>query len=201
MALIAGLVAQAMEFLKRHPELDGALLLSKESAAVAKSLEKYLEQAHAVELTLQPEYAATIALVEGDGKAVATVEFIMKFTAKNCSRALKPHKADKKARKELVMQAAQDDKLIQLRKALDPKRKYRDLMAELIKKSEDSIKSQVFSMTPVSFRGLVEANGLDVPRTASGAISTSKVNRDKVVKQIVHIKQSDRYLAGLSDSD
>jgi hypothetical protein len=201
MALVAGLLAQAIEFLKRHPELDGALLLRKESTPLAKSLEKYLRQALDIELTLKPEYAATIVLVEGEGKTVATAEFIKKFTAKNCSRTLKPAKADRKARKELVMQAAQDDKLTQLRKALDPKRKYRDLMAELIRTSEDSIRSQVIAMAPVAFRNLVEANGLAVQRTSAGAVSTAKVNREKVVKQIVHIKQSDHYLAGLSNSD
>jgi hypothetical protein len=194
-------VAQVMEFLKRQPDLDGSTLLKTEAAALEKAMQKYLQKAVEIELTLKPEYAETLALIEGDGKPLATKDFIKKFSSENCSVTLGPAKADKKARKELMLLAAKDNKLAKLKKALDPSRKYRELIKDLLELTEHEIAKRISSLKPAEFKGLVEANGLEVARTKSGTISTSASNKTKAVKQILHIKRSDQYLSGLRYAD
>jgi len=201
MTKVTGFVARVMGFLKRQPDLDGSALLRTESAALAKALEKYIHKAEEIELTLKPEYAETLALIEGDGRSLATKDFIKKFSADNCSVLLSPAKTDKKARKELVLLAARENKLGKLKKALDPSRKYRELIKELLQLTEQQIAKRISRLKPAEFKGLVETNGLEASRTGSGAISTSAANKTKVVKQILHIKKSDQYLSGLGYGD
>lgn len=199
MATVSDQIKRVTDFLKRQPNLDGSMLLKKESDALAKAAGKYAEKAENIELSLKPEYAETLALIEGDGKNIATTRFIKEFSATCCSRTLEFEKADKKARKELVDLAARENKLSKLKKALDPERKYREQIKELMKLDETTIASRILAMTAQTFKGLVEAVGLEATRTSSGAISTSKANKNKVLKQILHMKRSDEYLAGLDD--
>lgn len=194
-------VARVMGFLKRQPDLDGSALLKNESTALAKALEKYIHKAEEIELTLKPEYAETLALIEADGKSVATKDFIKKFSGENCSVMLSPAKIDKKARKELVLLAARDNKLGKLKKALDPSRKFRELIKELLQLTENEVTARVAALKPAEFKGLVEANGLEASRTGTGTISTSAASKTRVVKQILHIKNSDQYLTGLGYGD
>jgi hypothetical protein len=153
------------------------------------------------ELTLKPEYAETLALIEGDGKPLATKDFIKKFSGENCSVTLSPAKVDKKARKELILLAAKENKLAKLKRALDPSRKYRELIKDLLELNDNEIADRISRLRPAEFKGLVEANGLEVARTKSGTISTSAANKTKAVKQILHIKRSDQYLSGLRYGD
>lgn len=190
-------VDRVRDFLKRQPDLESSTLLKTETADLVKALEKYLQKAEEIESTLKPGYAETLALIEGDGKSIATKEFIRKFSSENCSHTINPAKTDKKVRKELVLLAAKDNKLSKLKKALDPSRKYRELIKDLLHLTEHEITKRVSALKPAEFKGIVEANGLEATRTKTGTISTSAANKAKVVKQILHIKQSDSYLSGL----
>lgn len=194
-------VKRVMDFLRRQPDLDGSALLKTESAILVKAVDKYLQKAEEIELTLKPEYAETLALIERDGKSLATKDFIRKFSSENCSVTLTTAKTEKKARKELVLLAARDNKLAKLKKALDPSRKFRELMKQLLELTEQEIAARVSALKPAEFRGLVEANGLEASRTRGGTISTSAVSKTRVVKQILHIKRSDQYLSGLGYGD
>jgi hypothetical protein len=197
MSTVIAHVKSVLDFLKRQPDLDGSHLLKKESAALLKAVEKYLSRAEEIELSLCPDYLEAQALLEGEGKTLATVSFIKAFSRKHCSRSLAPVKADKKARSDLLLLAAADKRLSELKTALDPSKEFRDLMATLLKMGNGAITEQVLAMPAARFRCLVDANGLDAGRTAGGSVSTSKAARQKVVEQILHIKASDRTLSDL----
>lgn len=201
MPKIAKEVQAVMEFFERRPSLDGSNLLKKESAALQKALNNLLAKAGEIELSLQPGYAETENLVEGTGKPLCNKDFMREFSHKHLSKNLNPSKADKKARQELLKLAAQDGKLDELRKALDPQKKYRDMLQDLMKRDDAAVKKRVMSMKPVDFRGIVTANGFEAPETKSGAISTAKSARAKVLKQILNLMENSQYLDNFGSSD
>jgi hypothetical protein len=185
-------------FLKRNPNLDGSTLLKKEAITLVKALNKYNEKAEAVELSLTADYAEAAALLEGDGKSLVTAEFIRQFTSRHCTNTLSFNKANKKERTALLLLAARDKKLTILKKQIDPSKKYREMYQKLLSETEKVIEKQVVAMKAGDFRGIVNAAGLDAPRTRGGAVSTAKAARNKVLQQIIRSKQSDELMDNLA---
>jgi hypothetical protein len=197
MVKVLAALEQALKFIGRYPNLDGSHLLKKESASLASALEKYNSKAEEIELSFLPDYAETQSLIEGEAKKRVTADFIKKFTKKHCSTQLVFEKADKKARMALLLSASKDNKLHQLRQDLDQNQRYREMFQELGESSEGDIKVKILNMAAKDFTGLVVANGLDAIRTKGGAVSSSKLAREKVLKQILRDKMSDELIRGI----
>ena len=189
---------ETLEFLNRYPNLDGSTLLKKEADSLWKALQKYNERAEEVGLSLTADFAETSSLLEGDGKNIVTPDFIKTFTRKHCSKILSFDKANKKERSELLLLAAKEKKLPILKKMIDPSKMYREMYQDIIKESTRGIEQKLLSMKPKDFQGLVNAVGLDAPRTKTGGISTSKTVRKNVLKQILRDKESDELMDALS---
>lgn len=190
-------LSKAADFIERHPNLERSHLLKKESESLDKALEKYNQKSEEIGLSFAPNYAEAAALIEGDAKSRVTTAFIRDFTKKNCSSQLVLEKADKKARTALLMLAARDNKLEQLKTALDQKQKYRQIFQELLEATEREIKTRVMTIPAREFGSLVSAVGLDAPRTKSGSVSASKAAREKVLKQILRDKTSEELMVGI----
>jgi len=189
---------RAHGFLERNPNLDGSRLLKKEATALVKALNRYNEKTKEVELSLTPDFAETAAILEGDGRRLVTPDFVRDFTGKHCSETLTFSKANKKERTALLLLAAQDGKLRILKKKIDPSRKYREMYQSLLNESETIVEQRILEMKAADFRGIVNSAGLDAPRIKSGAVSTSKASRKKVLKQILRDKTSEELMDGLS---
>ena len=191
------LIKRITEFMERQPNLDSSILLKTEVQALCDAAEAYLVRAEEVELTLMPGYAETAALMEGDGRSIATVDFIRNFSKRYCTKILHPKRADKKARRSLLLLAAKDAKLEELRNQLDPDRKYRELAQRLLELDSKTIEKKILSMKSADFRALVTANGLDAHRTSSGQISCAKASRMKALFTLRRIQGSCAMLASV----
>ena len=184
------LIKRITDFMERQPNLDSSILLRSETQALCDAAKAYLAKAEEIELTLKPGYAETAALMEGDGKSIATVDFIRGFSKRYCSETLDPKRADKSARKALLLLAAEDSKLDELRNKLDPEKKYRELLQKLLESDDKTIKDRILSMKPADFKALVTANGLDAHRTSSGEVSSAKASRMKALLTMRRIQDS-----------
>jgi hypothetical protein len=188
---------KACDFLRQHPDLDGSTLLKKETNALVKALGKFNEKAEEVKLSLTADYAEAAALLEGDGKPLATPAFIREFTKKHCTTTLSFSRANKRERTALLLRAARDGKLSILKELIDPSKKFRQMYQALLSKPTADIKREILAMKPAVFRGIVNAAGLSAPRTKAGAVSTAKTARKKVLHQIIRSKQSDKLMDSL----
>jgi hypothetical protein len=197
MTMLLEALKRAADFVERHPKLERSHDLKKESESLGNALRKYNAKAEEMALSFTPNYAETSALLEGEAKSRVTVEFIKSFTQKNCSSPLVCAKSDKKARTALLILAARDGKLEQLKKALDQNQKYRERFQRLLEAAETEIKTKLIAMPAGDFKGLVTAVGLDALKTQSGAVSTSKASREKALKQILRDKASEELMSGL----
>jgi hypothetical protein len=197
MIKILDALKKALDFINRHPKLEGSQLLNKESESLASALGKYNSKAEEIELSLAPNYTETAVLIEGEAKSRVSVSFIKEFTKKYCSFQLVFQKADKKARTALLMLAAREDKLKELQRNLDQNQKYREMFHKLIGGKQSDIRAEIMNMPAKDFGGLVTAVALDAPRIKSGAVSSSKTAREKVLKQILRDKMSDELMIGL----
>lgn len=194
-------VGEVTSFIKRRPELQRSKLLEKETRDLEKALAGYLAKAQEIEITLSPEYSEALALMNGDGKSLVTGDFMAKFCAENCGGSWAPTKRGKDGKKEFLLLVAKKNKLGKLKKALDPGKKYRELLAEMLLLTEKEIQQRISTIKADAFRGLVETNGFEAARTGRGAISTARENKTKVATQIIHMKKSDQCLSGLRDAD
>ncbi len=201
MVRLSEALRKATDFIERRPNLEGSHLLKRESESLSKALEKYNRKAEEIDLSLAPYYAETAALIEGDSKNRVTTKFIRDFTKKNCSTPLVFERADKKARLALLILAAREGKLEQLRGALDQKEKYRERYHELLKSTPNEITVELMAMPAGDFSALVNAVGFDAPRTTKGAISTARDARKKVLKQILRDKTSEDLMIGIGEDD
>jgi hypothetical protein len=95
------------------------------------------------------------------------------------------------------MLEAREDKLKELQRNLDQNQKYRKMFHNLIGGKQSDIRAEIMNMPAKDFGGLVTAVALDAPRTKSGAVSSSKTAREKVLKQILRDKMSDELMIGL----
>jgi hypothetical protein len=191
------LIKRIADFMERQPNLDSSILLRSEVQALCDAAEAYLTRAEEIELTLMPDYAETAALMEGDGRNIATVDFIRNFSKCHCTKMLNPKRADKKARRSLLLLAAKDGKLKELRTQLDPDKKFRDLLQKLLELDSKAIEKKILGMKPADFRAMVTANGLDAHRTNSGEISCAKASRIKAVLTLRRIQGSCATLASV----
>ncbi|HTY23014.1 MAG TPA: hypothetical protein VMC85_07780 [Desulfomonilaceae bacterium] len=190
---------RAFTFLKRYPNLDGSKLLEKEARGLIKALIKYNDKAETVHLSLIPDYAETAGLLEAEGKSLVTPDFVAEFTRKHCSRILSFDRINKKERTTLLLLAAKDGKLKDLKKQLDPTRKYREVFQNLLSEPAEVIRKKVVSMKSGDFQGMVKAVGLDAPRTRAGSISASKGAKENVIKQMLRDKKSDELMERLGN--
>jgi hypothetical protein len=188
---------RALDFLDRYPHLEGSNLLKTESERLATALEKYNSKAEGVELSLKPDFSEVAALIEGRAKRLLTASFIKDFAKKYCSTVLTVSRADKRARTDLLMLAAKEQKLQELRDVLDDSRKYRHMLHRLMDEKANEIQAKILNMPAEEFKALVEANGLDVIRTGTGKVSTKADSRKKTLKHILRDKTADDLMAGL----
>ncbi len=189
-------LSNALAFLDRQPALEGSNLLKKESTSLANALEKYNAKTEEVELSLSPNFTEVAALVEGEAKSRVTTSFIKDFTNRHCSTKLVFQKSGKPARIALLLLAAREGRLDQLRQALDRSEKYREMYHHLMETKEDNIRAKILGMPATDFKGIVTAIGLDAPRIQSG-VSSSATARKQVLKQMLRDKKTDELMNGL----
>lgn len=192
-------VCRVQALLNRQPQLAKSYELRLESIKLLSALDKFLTKALDLELTFSSVYAETASLLEGEAKNIATREFIRAFTRKRCSRTMNPKRVNKKVRKAFLIQVARDHKLHLLRDALQPKKKYIELLQDLLDMPEEAIQRRVLAMKTTDLISLARANGLDILKTRTGRASGSKKSKAFVIKQIIEIKKSDESLDSLVD--
>jgi hypothetical protein len=190
-------VDEVKAFLERQPNLESSYDLRRESKALINALDRFLAKAAEVEITLSSGYVQTAALMEGEARHLATRDFILSFSQRHCSRPVRAKRSDRKTRKALLIQTAKDGKLDALRKALQPKNEFADLLNDLLELSDEDISNRLFSMKTKDLGSLAKANGLEIMKTKTGRISGAKRSRQAVIRQILEIKRSDESLDSL----
>jgi hypothetical protein len=190
-------VEEVKAFLERQPGLQSSYDLRRESKALMLAIERFLDKAWELELTLSSGYAETAALMEGDCKSLASREFITSFSKNHCTKTLRPKRSDKRTRKALLIQAARDKKLKALRDALQPKKKYLEMFHDLLDLSDLDIEKRILSMKTTEMGAMARANGLEIMKTKTGRISGARRSRDLLIRQILEIKRSDESLDSL----
>ncbi len=192
-------VGRVQALLNRRPQLAKSYELRLESIKLLKALDIFLAKALDLELTFSSVYAETASLLEGEAKAIATRDFMRTFSRKHCSKTINPKRVNKKIRKAFLIQVARDNKLHLLRNALQPKKKYIELLQDLLDVPEKAIQRRVLAMKANDIASLAKANGLHTLKTKTGRVSGSKKSKAYIIKQIIEIKRSDESLDSLVD--
>lgn len=178
----------AIEFLETYPNLARGSLLKTVVSSLEKSLEKFLIKAEELRLEQMPSYPEVAYLLEGEGKSIASVDFMRKFCLSRLGEKITITKSDKATRKIFLEMVAKAGKLSTLRDDLDPNKVYRNLFDELVKNDLPTIEKKLWDMKPNDLTGIVEANGLKAPKTATGKVSKTKKSIQIILSQIAKIK-------------
>ena len=177
-----------LEFLKAYPNLVEGATLKKAFLNLEKAVDKALPLIEEAKLEELPNYSEVASLLEGEGKTIATKDFMEGFSFKIAGKRLDIPKSDKASRKRFLKLVAKSAKLGELRDRLDPNKFYRGLFDELIRHKLSEIEIKLSSMRAKELTGLVEANGLKAPRTKTGKVSKSKKTLKTILSQIEKIK-------------
>ncbi|MGB6067612.1 MAG: hypothetical protein WBG50_22630 [Desulfomonilaceae bacterium] len=184
---------EAAEFLEKYPKLETSSDLAAPLKSLSKTLVTFLGKAETLRLEQLPGYAEVAALLEGDGKAVATPEFMQNFCKAKLKQRFTAAKADKKSRAQFLKIVAKGDRLMAVKKELDPKKRGRDLFDELRRLDLNLVKGRLSAMPAKDLTLLVEANGFAAPKTGTGLVSKKGKSLDQIVSQISQVKLSEHY--------
>ncbi len=184
---------EAADFLEEYPKLETSSDLEAPLKSLTKTLATFLAKAENLRLEQLPGYAEVAALLEGNGKAIATPKFMQDFCKTKAKRNFTVVKADKRTRAEFLKIVAKGDQLMALKKDLDPRKKGRELCDELRKLDLKSIRQRLGSLTAKELTLLVEANGFTAPKTGKGLVSKSQKSLDQIASHIGQVKLSEHY--------
>jgi hypothetical protein len=184
---------QAAKFLEEYPNLETSSDLASTVKSLEKSLLAFLAKAENLRLEQLPAYSEVAALLEGEGKGIATSEFMKNFCKTRLKAKFPAEKADKKTRAQFLKIVAKGDELMALKKDLDPYKKGRELFDELRKLDLTAIRQRLSKMDAKDLTMMVQANGLTAPKTGKGSVSKSKKSLDQIVSQIERVKLSENY--------
>ncbi len=184
---------KAVIFLEKSPKLARSSHLQEPSRQLSRSLTAFLAKADEIRLEETPDFPAVANLIEGEAKPLVSVAFMRDFAKTKMGKSFNPAGSTKATRAQFLRMAAQQGKLSELREALDPKRKYKELVIELLRKTRDEIASELSQMTAKDLTGLVDANGMDAPRTGTGLVSKSRASLKKILEQIEAVRVVDNF--------
>jgi len=167
--------------------------LSTVAKSLGTSLNKFLAQAEDHELQYLPDYSEVAHLLETDGKSLASLEFMRNFIRIKLGQKFVAARADKATRLKFLKCVAKSGKLNDLKKELDPGKRYRDLFAKIVKLDLGILPTKLKELSSQDLTGLDEAIGFKAPRTGSGSVSKSRQSINHIVSQIQQIKLSEHY--------
>ncbi len=184
---------KAATFLEKSPKLARSSRLQQPTKQLSQSLTAFLARADEIRLEEMPDFPVVSTLIEGEAKSMVSVAFMRDFAKTKLRASFNPANSTKATRAQFLKMTAQHGKLSELREALDPKRKYKELVIELLRKERDEIVSELSQMTAKDLTGLVDANGMDAPRTGTGLVSKSKASIKKILEQIESVRVVDNF--------
>lgn len=180
-------------FARKHPNLIRSGSLRPHLGRLEKAADKVIAAMEELRVELQPQFAEVASLLEAEGKAVATPEFIKAFTSKHCGETYAPDVSTKRTRRELLMRAARRGVLDTLKQDLRPEAAQRERFVELANMKGKKLQKALEGMTPTELTGLADAAGLKIERNKSGNVSKSKRNLAAITDSISKLQLTEHF--------